>query len=70
MVATEQCVHHWLIEPPQASTSKGRCVRCGRERVFDNTPLAQYDRDQFVAISPSRPMPFAEREVVLADEAM
>ena len=31
------CRHHWLIEPPGAATSKGRCKRCGAEREFRNS---------------------------------
>ena len=28
------CRHHWLIEPPNGPTCRGRCRRCGAERDF------------------------------------
>ena len=31
------CKHHWAIETPAGSTSKGRCRRCGEERDFRNS---------------------------------
>ncbi|MFQ5472556.1 MAG: hypothetical protein ACE5FA_06710 [Dehalococcoidia bacterium] len=31
------CQHHWSIEMPAGSTSKGRCRRCGEERDFRNS---------------------------------
>ena len=31
------CQHHWLIESPQGTMSKGRCKRCGEEREFRNS---------------------------------
>src|SRR3989337_4407616 len=31
------CKHHWLIETPRGTTSKGRCKRCGAEREFRNS---------------------------------
>ena len=32
----EECVHHWVIEPPEGPVSKGVCKICGAEREFDN----------------------------------
>ncbi len=31
------CQHHWLIESPQGTMSKGRCKRCGEEKEFRNS---------------------------------
>lgn len=33
---TEQCVHHWIIEPPSSLYSRGVCRKCGEERMFTN----------------------------------
>ena len=30
------CVHHWVIEPPEGPFSKGKCLRCGEEKEFQN----------------------------------
>jgi hypothetical protein len=31
------CRHHWLIEPPRGTLSKGHCKLCGEERQFRNS---------------------------------
>lgn len=31
------CQHHWVIETPKGSMSRGRCKRCGEEREFRNS---------------------------------
>lgn len=31
------CRHHWIIEPPQGSTSMGTCKVCGTSREFRNS---------------------------------
>jgi hypothetical protein len=31
------CQHHWLIETPHGSLSRGRCKVCGEEREFRNS---------------------------------
>lgn len=31
------CQHHWIIETPRGTMSKGRCKRCGEEREFRNS---------------------------------
>ena len=31
------CRHHWLIEAPRGTLSRGRCKRCGEEREFRNS---------------------------------
>lgn len=31
------CRHHWLIEPANGPTSRGRCRLCGDERDFRNS---------------------------------
>jgi len=30
------CAHYWKIEEARAKQSKGVCVKCGEERMFDN----------------------------------
>jgi hypothetical protein len=42
----KDCVHHWVIDPPQAgvSGSDGACKRCGAQRHFDG-PSEVLDRD-------------------------
>lgn len=32
----DTCIHHWVIEPPEAPTSRGACKKCGAQRVFVN----------------------------------
>jgi hypothetical protein len=36
-VETPLCQHHWLIETPKGSMSRGRCKVCGEEREFRNS---------------------------------
>ncbi len=31
-----QCVHHWIIDPPDGPTSNGVCQRCGETKEFEN----------------------------------
>jgi hypothetical protein len=31
------CRHHWIIESPRGTLSKGRCKLCGEERQFRNS---------------------------------
>jgi len=35
--AIETCVHHWMIESPNGPVSKGKCEKCGEERMFLNS---------------------------------
>lgn len=37
VVEESTCQHHWLIETPQGSTSRGRCKVCNEERDFRNS---------------------------------
>jgi len=32
----EECIHHWIIDPPDGPVSKGVCKICGAEEEFDN----------------------------------
>jgi len=34
---TEECVHFWLIEPPNGPTSYGMCRACGTRQEFRNS---------------------------------
>ena len=40
MGTTTVCAHHWVIEPANGPTSKGRCRRCREERDFQNATPA------------------------------
>ena len=43
VVANDSCLHYWLIESPEGSTSPGVCKLCGATDVFKNSiPSAQY----------------------------
>jgi hypothetical protein len=35
-IKTKECVHYWVIESPNGSTSKGWCKYCGITVVFFN----------------------------------
>ena len=35
-ISIDQCVHHWMIDPPENEVSKGICRKCGQERNFLN----------------------------------
>jgi len=35
--ASSTCQHHWLIETPQGTTSKGHCKKCDAKREFLNS---------------------------------
>ncbi len=32
-----ECAHHWEIEPPNGSTSRGTCLKCGDVQDFLNS---------------------------------
>lgn len=34
--ADKSCVHHWIIEEPNGTTSMGQCEGCGSEKRFNN----------------------------------
>ncbi len=40
-----QCVHHWIIEPPDQIVSKGVCIKCGAKKSFLNKAELQYQND-------------------------
>lgn len=33
----QSCRHHWIIESPKGSTSRGVCKSCGAVRYFKNS---------------------------------
>ncbi len=35
--ASDGCVHHWVIDPPNGAVSQGRCKVCGEEKEFRNS---------------------------------
>ena len=32
-----ECAHHWVIEAPNGSTSRGTCLKCGGVQDFQNS---------------------------------
>lgn len=42
---TGDCRHHWVIDTPAGTTSRGVCKRCGAEREFYNV-LADFPWEQ------------------------
>jgi hypothetical protein len=32
----KQCVHYWVVDPPNGPTSKGQCKHCGMVAEFFN----------------------------------
>jgi hypothetical protein len=32
-----ECIHHWVIEPPNGAVSAGKCRLCGERRDFRNS---------------------------------
>ena len=32
------CIHYWVLETPNGTTSKGTCKLCGTEQDYYNTP--------------------------------
>jgi len=36
--AKKACIHHWVLESPNGSVSKGVCKKCGSERDYFNAP--------------------------------
>ena len=35
--AENGCTHHWVIEPPNGSVSRGKCKHCGESEEFRNS---------------------------------
>ncbi len=38
------CIHHWLIAPPEGPTSPGRCLLYGATREFKNVMSWPYGK--------------------------
>ena len=32
-----QCIHHWILEPPNGPVTEGICKKCDRIKKFDNS---------------------------------
>lgn len=39
-MANADCVHHFIIEPPEGRYSLGECKKCGLGKRFTNSPSA------------------------------
>ena len=40
----QECIHHWIIEPPSSTMSYGKCKRCGKVSEFNNS----HNRNDFI----------------------
>ncbi len=38
----QNCIHHWIIEPPEGHVSYGQCKRCGTVAEFYNTFISDF----------------------------
>ncbi len=41
----DQCIHYWIIEPPDELVSKGVCIKCGAKKNFVNQATIHYQED-------------------------
>lgn len=57
------CIHHWLLNEPEAGMIAGRCKRCGLDRLFPARPegLDRFD-DYAPAESPAMQPPAVHAE--------
>ena len=44
-LSEEECIHHWLIDPPHGRHSVGYCVKCTGVGVFFNSMESRYNND-------------------------
>lgn len=49
----EQCIHHWMIEPPYEMESEGVCKKCGATRRFSNSSMIDF-RDSLLLSTKKR----------------
>jgi hypothetical protein len=49
------CTHHWLVEPADGPTSRGRCKHCGSERRFANS--TETATEEVLKMSPEASQP-------------
>lgn len=48
-VARADCIHHWVIEPPNGPFRPGMCKECHRLRSFRNAlPGGEWERGSFL----------------------
>jgi len=46
----KECVHYWLIEPPEGPVSMGVCRLCGARQEFKNfSPYSTWDNETTAA---------------------
>jgi len=51
----EKCIHHWIIDAADGSTSYGRCKHCGLVKTFSNdwqNPYLKSDSQDDIDSSP------------------
>jgi len=56
----KHCVHHWIIDPPNETESKGVCKKCGATRRFSNNSSIDF-RDSLL-LSTKKRMGNSKRE--------
>jgi hypothetical protein len=53
----KNCIHHWIIEPPGAHVSYGKCKRCGKVAEFYNTYISDLvNRTKLPDKTPAQPI--------------
>jgi hypothetical protein len=40
----QECIHHWMIDPPHGLMSYGKCKFCGAVAEFSNALVADFAR--------------------------
>jgi len=54
----KRCIHHWVIDPADGPTSKGKCKRCGTVKLFYNTYSSNLvNHIQLPETAPAEPIP-------------
>lgn len=53
-IKQQKCIHHWIIDSPNGSTSYGRCKKCGAVAEFVN------DKSYFIDSKNSKDSEFGE----------
>ena len=47
MKEANNCVHYWIVEPPNGLTSTGTCKLCGSERDHYNVPESMREQGSY-----------------------
>lgn len=53
----QNCIHHWVIDPPGDHMSNGKCKRCGKVTEFYNTYTNDFvNRAKLLKEMPTQPI--------------